>query len=69
MQTIVGLARHLKMEVVAEGIETPAQAQCLLDLGCRYAQGYLFSRPVNASDVPDLFATSKYLAPAKPLEG
>jgi EAL domain-containing protein (putative c-di-GMP-specific phosphodiesterase class I) len=56
LQTIVSLARHLKMDVVAEGIETPAQAQCLLDLGCRHAQGYLFSRPISAPDVVVLLA-------------
>jgi len=47
--TIV-LAHDLGMKVVAEGVETEAQRQLLLELGCDYAQGFLFSRPVDAED-------------------
>ncbi len=47
--TIV-LAHDLGMSVVAEGVETEAQRQLLLELGCDYAQGFLFSRPVDAED-------------------
>lgn len=47
LQTIVGLARNLRMDVIAEGVETQAQAQYLRSLGCDYAQGFLFSRPVE----------------------
>jgi EAL domain-containing protein (putative c-di-GMP-specific phosphodiesterase class I) len=35
------------MTVVAEGVETAEQLRQLKDLGCEYAQGYLFSRPVD----------------------
>jgi len=44
--TIVSLGKSLGMDVVAEGVETEAQRQQLLAVGCRYAQGYLFARPV-----------------------
>jgi diguanylate cyclase (GGDEF)-like protein len=47
VQAIVTLAHSLKMDVVAEGIETPEQLQHLKQLGCEYGQGYLFSPPVS----------------------
>jgi diguanylate cyclase (GGDEF)-like protein len=42
---VVGIGRALGLDVVAEGVETPAQAQFLRDLGCTFAQGYLWSPP------------------------
>ena len=42
---IIAMAQALKKEVVAEGIETPAQLDFLLAQGCDYGQGYLFGRP------------------------
>ncbi|MFN7948970.1 MAG: EAL domain-containing protein [Blastocatellia bacterium] len=48
VRTIVTLARTLKMEVVAEGIETEEQLMQLRWLECRYGQGYYFSKPVDA---------------------
>ena len=48
----MALAHSLEMTTVAEGIEDPEQRQRLLELGCKVGQGYLFSRPVPASDVP-----------------
>jgi EAL domain-containing protein (putative c-di-GMP-specific phosphodiesterase class I) len=44
-RAVLGLGRDLALDVVAEGVETPEQARVLTDLGCRLAQGYLFSRP------------------------
>ncbi|WP_394559622.1 PAS domain S-box protein [Aquipseudomonas alcaligenes] len=46
--TIVGLARNLKLCVLAEGVETLEQLQALRQLGCEQCQGYLFSRPLSA---------------------
>lgn len=46
--TIVGLARSLKLRVLAEGVETQEQLQALRQLGCEQGQGYLFSRPLSA---------------------
>jgi diguanylate cyclase (GGDEF)-like protein/PAS domain S-box-containing protein len=48
VRTIITLARNLKMDVVAEGVETGAQCAHLKTLTCEYGQGYLFSRPVEA---------------------
>jgi diguanylate cyclase (GGDEF)-like protein/PAS domain S-box-containing protein len=45
--SIVSLGHGLGMDVVAEGVETEAQREQLIALGCRHAQGYLFSRPVD----------------------
>ena len=48
VRTIATLARNLGMEVVAEGVETEDQLACLKALNCEYAQGYLFSRALEA---------------------
>jgi len=48
VKTIVALARSLKMEVIAEGVETPEQLAKLRTLNCDAGQGYLFSKPVAA---------------------
>jgi len=48
VRTIVGLARNLGLDVVAEGTETLAEVNFLKTLDCEYAQGYYFSRPVDA---------------------
>ena len=41
----IGMARALKLDVVAEGVETEAQSRFLADLRCDTVQGYLFGRP------------------------
>ncbi|MDP3208225.1 MAG: EAL domain-containing protein [Rhodoglobus sp.] len=51
---ILALAASADMHVVAEGIETEAQLRVLIEHGCTYGQGFLFSRPVSAADVPDI---------------
>jgi diguanylate cyclase (GGDEF)-like protein len=45
---VIALGRSMDMKVVAEGVETEAQAELLRDLGCHEAQGYLLSRPLPA---------------------
>ncbi|MEV8512771.1 EAL domain-containing protein [Dactylosporangium sp. NPDC051484] len=49
---IVQLADTLDLDVVAEGIETAAHRQRLVDMGCGFGQGYLFARPLPYADVP-----------------
>lgn len=49
VKTIVNLAHNLKMQVVAEGVENSNQSKCLKELGCEYAQGYLFSKPLDGN--------------------
>jgi diguanylate cyclase (GGDEF)-like protein/PAS domain S-box-containing protein len=45
---IIAMADKLKLDTVAEGIETAAHARMLRELGCKYGQGYYFSRPLAA---------------------
>ncbi len=54
VEIIIMLAHTLGLEVVAEGIETTAQAGILKELGCDLGQGYLFGRPENASSAEKL---------------
>jgi EAL domain-containing protein (putative c-di-GMP-specific phosphodiesterase class I) len=51
VETIITLASKLKMDVVAEGIETDEQRRKLQALRCHYGQGHLFSKPVPAEAV------------------
>jgi EAL domain-containing protein (putative c-di-GMP-specific phosphodiesterase class I) len=53
VRAVVELARSLGMRTVGEGIEEPAQAAALRELGCTVGQGYHFARPLPAADVPD----------------
>jgi len=46
--TIIAMASTLRLALVAEGVETPAQHAFLLEKGCRVGQGYLFSKPLAA---------------------
>jgi len=51
---IIVLAQSLKLEVIAEGVETEAQRDFLRERGCHLMQGYLYSRPLPAEDIPAL---------------
>ena len=51
VRAIVDLARSLRLDVVAEGVETADDAEALRKIGCATGQGYLFSRPLAAGDV------------------
>ncbi len=54
VEAIVALARSLAVQTTAEGVETETQAAFLRHAGCDDLQGYLFSRPVPAREVPAL---------------
>jgi diguanylate cyclase (GGDEF)-like protein len=56
VSTVVTLARAFSMKTVAEGVETAEQLQKLRQMRCDQAQGYLFSRPVPASEVPSVIS-------------
>lgn len=55
-ETIIMMAHKLGLQVIAEGIETQEQLDCLLEAGCDYGQGFLFSRPVPASEFEQMLA-------------
>lgn len=50
VKAIMDMALALDYHTIAEGIETDAQRQLMCQLGCEYAQGYLFSKPLNSDD-------------------
>lgn len=66
VEAVIALGHALQLTVVAEGVETPAQAQILRNLGCELAQGYLFARPMPGSEFAQKYfaATPGVLSPA-----
>ncbi|MGE7688148.1 bifunctional diguanylate cyclase/phosphodiesterase [Lysinibacillus sp. NPDC097214] len=52
---ILSMAKHLRLKVVAEGIEEVEQLAFLIDGGCDYIQGYLFSKPISAEEISNNF--------------
>jgi predicted signal transduction protein with EAL and GGDEF domain len=48
VSAIIAIARHLQIQVIAEGIEGYQQAEILRRLGCAVGQGFLFARPMTA---------------------
>lgn len=53
VEFVIRLADALKLQVIAEGVETREQAQMLKKLGCRHAQGYLYGRPMPEQEFID----------------
>ncbi len=51
VRTILDLGRHMKLKVVAEGVENDSQLLYLQQFGCHFVQGYLFSRPKPVTDL------------------
>lgn len=54
VRTILGLGENLRVNVVAEGVETEQQAQFLAAAGCQFAQGYFYAKPAPPQLVADL---------------
>lgn len=65
----ITLVENLGMASVAEGVETPAQVAILQSLGCRYAQGYHFARPVPPGELLQVAARPVPAVPAEAVTG
>lgn len=62
VRTIVSLAHNLNHSVVAEGVETEDQRLALIDAGCEFGQGYLFSKPLPLEEFEALYLRPKPLS-------
>jgi len=60
VRAIAAIAHNLGMNVVAEGVETAEQLEWLRAIGCEYAQGFYFSRPVDFATATGLIASSPW---------
>jgi diguanylate cyclase (GGDEF)-like protein len=58
VDTIIALSNQLGLSVIAEGIETKEQLEWLQKIGCQYGQGYLFNKPLPASEVERIYLRS-----------
>ncbi len=56
---VINMAKHLNMKVVAEGVETATQAAWLREVGCDYAQGYYFARPMSSDNFRQILIEQK----------
>ena len=68
VESILALARTLDTGVVAEGVESAQQARELARLGCSYAQGFYFSRPLSAQAAEELLFANRALGSGNPRE-
>ena len=70
VEAIIHLAQTLELDLVVEGIETPAQCQQLRTMGCQLGQGYLFARPMSPASIEGLLheqiLIARDLTPDKP---
>jgi diguanylate cyclase (GGDEF)-like protein len=67
LQTVLTLADHLKLDVIAEGVEDSAQTAVLRKLGCQYGQGYGLARPARAGVIADVLQRVDAVVPAQRL--
>ena len=67
VQAIAAMAHRLNLGVVAEGVETEAQAAALRDAGCDQAQGFLYARPLGPEDAADFIVAHRSQAHPRPL--
>lgn len=61
VRAIAAIAHNMGMDVVAEGVETLEQLEWLRAIGCEYAQGFFFSRPVDMTAATELIASAPWL--------
>jgi len=59
IRLIMVLAHAMKLETIAEGVETPAHIEELKKMGCDIGQGYLFSPPLSAAEAEEMIQSSR----------
>lgn len=59
-KSIIGLAHNMKMRVVAEGVENEQQAEWLRTMGCDQAQGFLYAKPMTATQLENHFRNGRF---------
>ena len=59
VDTIIAMAKHMKIDIVAEGVETEQALQFLKSRGCRKFQGYIFGRPMPFNKLLGRFSDMK----------
>ena len=64
VEAVIGVGRAFDMQVCAEGVENAAQHGRVAQLGCDFAQGYYFARPIAVAMVPTLLETWAPFMPA-----
>ncbi|HXH55123.1 MAG TPA: EAL domain-containing protein [Gammaproteobacteria bacterium] len=60
VKTIIAMAKNLKLNIVAEGMETEEQREFLRKNNCLEAQGFLFSKPINSEHMSDLLKAQQF---------
>jgi EAL domain-containing protein (putative c-di-GMP-specific phosphodiesterase class I) len=69
VQTIIGMARNLELDVIAEGVETLTQKTLLAEYGCQLFQGYLMGMPGPVAELEALLHNGAALAAAATVHG
>ncbi len=59
-KSIIGMAHNMMLSVVAEGVESEAQAQWLREQGCDQGQGFLFAKPIPAENFASFFSNGSF---------
>ena len=59
METVINIARILRIPIIAEGAETERHINCLTSMGCRYVQGFYYYKPMPLEEFEELLATKE----------